>query len=98
MSTTTRLMWANHDLALAKTKLALGLGSQQEINKCLQRVAAARVSAVEVWNQEAEILKAFDEEHRVKPKDTPLLVPMNPDEFIQGRSVVDQENKTRRRL
>ena len=98
MSTTSRLIWANHDLCLAKVRLAMGFGSQAEVDKCLGRVESARTGAVKVWNEETEILKAFEAEHRPKPQDTPPLVPMNPDEYIQGRYVVDQENKTRRPL
>jgi hypothetical protein len=91
-------MWANHDLCLAKVRLAMGFGSQVEVDKCLARVTDACAGCVQVRDQETAILKRFDEEHRPKPADTPLLVPMNQDEYIEGRSVVDQENKTRRSL
>jgi hypothetical protein len=91
-------MWANHDLCLAKVRLAMGIGSQVEVDKCLERVQSARAGAVQVRNEETEILKTFEEEHRIKPQDTPALTPMNPDEYVEGRSLVDQENRTRRKL
>ncbi len=98
MSTTSRLMWANHDLALAKVRLASGIGSQAEVDKALVRLKYAKECAIEAWDQETEILKAFEDEHRPEPEATPILKPMNADEHIQGRYVVDQENKSRRNL
>lgn len=76
----------------------MGFGSQVEVDKCLERVKVAQAAAVRVWEQENAILQRFEDECRPEPVDTPLLTPMNPDEYIEGRSVVDQENKTRRPL